>query len=255
MKNQKFNSKFDAKSSNRIEAVNTNGIEAFLELPFFKSSDEDFQEITEGRKISIFSSSKKDKSFKSEDLPETFKNRTFIKNLAAIPYKLEELPGHIVKYDDVKKDFIIVSLSRYVIDNEYPETVVIEDGILYSSKVNAEAYFNGSFLIGGLSVEHNSIMELIIQDVMYSIIPEDLIWKDELKKKVGEIDKNELNKYFFIRGTLLTIINNKKFKSQKFDAKVNTTYVTIDGDVFASNEKFSRERLISIDLVPLNSIL
>lgn len=255
MKNQKFNSTFDAKSSIRIEAVNTNHVEAFLKFPFFKSNGASPQDSDEDGKIKIFGSGKKDKSFKTEDLPETFKNRTFIKNLAAIPYKLEELPGHIVKYDDVKKDFIIVSLSRYVIDNEFPETVVIEDGILYSSKVNAEAHFNGSFLIGGLSVEHNSIMELIIQDVMYSIIPEDLIWKDELKKKVGEIDKNELSKYFFIRGTLLTIINNKKFKSQKFDAKVNTTYVTIDGDVFASNEKFSRERLISIDLVPLKEMI
>lgn len=251
MKKEVFNSNLNFKSNIRIEAVTSNEVKSFLNIPFLKNQN---NKDSLGKE-KIFGTEKKDKQFKPEDLPETFKNRTFIKNLAALPYKLEEIPGHIVKYDDIKKDFVIVSLSRYVLDNEYPETVIIEDGILYSSKINAEAHFNGSFMIGGLSVDHNSIMELIIQDVMYSIVPEDLILKKELKKKAQEIKPAELSKYFFIRSTLLTIINNKKYKSQKFDAKVNTTYVTIDGDVFASNEKFSRERLISIDLVPLAELI
>ncbi len=197
----------------------------------------------------------KPETFKNEELPESFKNRTFIKNLSALTYKLEEIPGHIVKFDDEKKDYKIMSLQRFVKDNQYPEATIIEDGILYSSKINSGASFNGSFLIGGLQVDSKSIMELIIQDVVMSIIPDSMILNKEIEKVAESIPVPEREKFFFIKGTTLTIINNKKFKEQKFEAKINNTYVTAEGKVFASNERFSRERLVSLDLISLNDIL
>ena len=205
--------------------------------------------------IKIFGIGKKPEPFKNEELPESFKNRTFIKNLSALTYKLEEIPGHIVKYDESKKDYKIVSLTRLVKNNQYPEATIIEDGILYSSKINSRASFNGSFLIGGLKVDSKSIMELIIQDIVFSIIPDSLILKKEIKKIAENIAQSKRPNYFFIKGTTLTIINNKKFKEQKFEAKVNNTYVTAEGKVFSSNEKFSRERLVSLDLISLDDIL
>lgn len=205
--------------------------------------------------LRLFGKKKKPEPFKNEELPESFKNRTFIKNLSALTYKLEEIPGHIVKYDADKKDYKIVSLTRLVKDNQYPETTIVEDGMLYSGKINSGASFNGSFLIGGLKVDTKSIMELIIQDVMVSIVPDELMLKEEIKAIADQITAENKAQYYFIKGTTLTLVNNKKFKEQKFEAKVNITYVTAEGKVFASNEKFSRERLVSLDLIPLNDLI
>jgi hypothetical protein len=51
----------------------------------------------------IFGGKKIPEPFINEELPESFTNRTFIKNLSALSYQLEELPGKIVKYDEMKK--------------------------------------------------------------------------------------------------------------------------------------------------------
>lgn len=219
--------------------------------PFVETADK--LSVTE--MVDIFGLGKKPEPFHNEELPEVFQNRTFIKNLSALPYKLEEIPGHIVKYDEQKKDYAIVSLTRFIKDNQYPEVTIIDDGILYSSKINSEAAFNGSFIIGGLKVDRKSIMELIIQDVFFSIVPDKLILKDKVKKVAEKLNEAERKNYYFIKGTTLTIVNNKKYKEQKFDAKINYTFVTAEGKVYGNNEKFSRERLVSLDLVALDDIL
>lgn len=234
-----------------LEVLTSADTKAFIkDNPFVKRTDK----LTAPEIVDIFGIGKKPEPFHNEELPQTFQNRTFIKNLAALPYKLEEIPGHIVKYDDERKDYIIVSLARFVKDNRYPEVTVIEDGILYSSKINSEAGFNGSFMIGGLKVDSKNIMELIIQDVIFSIIPDEFILKDTIEKEASKLSDTERKKYFFIRGTTLTIVNNKKYKEQKFDAKVNLTYVTAEGKVYGNKQKFSRERLVSLDLVSLEDI-
>jgi hypothetical protein len=199
----------------------------------------------------IFGGKKIPEPFINEELPESFTNRTFIKNLSALSYQLEELPGKIVKYDKKQKNYGFVDVNRFVAENQQPKATIIDDGILYSSIINSEASFNGTLLIAGLKVDHKSIMELLIQDVVMAIVPDQHILKEELKLAVSKYPELEREKFFFIKGATLTIINNKKYKEQKFEASVNNTYVTAAGKVFASNEKFSRERLVSLDLISL----
>ena len=213
------------------------------------------EKLTDEEKNKLFGWGKKPEEFKNKELPETYTNRTFIKNLSALTYKLEEIPGYIVKYDAVKKDYKIVSLTRLVKNNQYPETKIIDDGVLYSEKINSGASFNASFLIGGLSVDSKSIMELIIQDAVLSIVPDTLIMVDEIKNIANNLGDEERKNYYFVKGTTLTLVNNKKYKEQKFEAKVNSTYVTAEGKVYSSNENFSRERLISLDLISLDEII
>jgi hypothetical protein len=198
---------------------------------------------------------RKPEEHKNEELPHTYRNRTFIKNLSSLTYKLDEIPGYIVRYDKKLKDYKIVSLVRLVKNNAYPEMKLIDDGIIYSSKINSGANFNATALIGGLSVDSKSIMELIIQDVMLSIVPDTLILKDEIKRIAENIPAADRKDYYYVKGTTLTLVNNKKYKEQKFEAKVNSTYVTASGKVYASNDKFSRERLVSLDLISLDDIL
>jgi hypothetical protein len=244
--------KLNELNAETLDLLSSEDHKAFIENnPFVAQPDA----LSIEESLRLFGKKKKPEPFKNEELPESFKNRTFIKNLSALTYKLEEIPGHIVKYDADKKDYKIVSLTRLVKDNQYPETTIVEDGMLYSGKINSGASFNGSFLIGGLKVDTKSIMELIIQDVMVSIVPDELMLKEEIKAISDQITAENKAQYYFIKGTTLTLVNNKKFKEQKFEAKVNITYVTAEGKVFASNEKFSRERLVSLDLIPLNDLI
>lgn len=204
--------------------------------------------------ISIPGLMKKPEPFIPEELPDSFKARTFI-NLAALSYKLEELPGNIVKYDEEKKEYKIVSLQRFIKSNKLPESNIIDDGLIYSSIINSGVSFNGSILIAGLKVDSKSIMEIIIQDVIMSIVPDAMILSKELEEAAKNIPEAERKNYFFIKGTTLTLVNSKKFKELKFDAKANNTYVTVEGKVFSSNDKFSKERLVSLDLISLDDIL
>ena len=72
--------------------------------PFVETADK----LSVAEMADIFGIGKKPEPFHNEELPEVFQNRTFIKNLSAFPYKLEEIPGHIVKYDEHKKDYIVL---------------------------------------------------------------------------------------------------------------------------------------------------
>jgi len=62
------------------------------------------ERLTEKERNKLFGWGKKLEKFENKQLPETYTNRTFIKNLASLPYKLEEIPEYIVKYDNKLED-------------------------------------------------------------------------------------------------------------------------------------------------------
>ena len=139
---------------------------------------------------------KKPEPFTNEELPTSYKNRKFIKNLAGMTYDIFLIPGNIVKYDTTTKDYEFKTLKGIIKNNISPQINVIDDGILYSSKINSGASFNASALIGGLSVDSKKIMELIIQDAAKSIVPDTLIDVDVLKKIAESIPADQ-RKIFF----------------------------------------------------------
>jgi len=83
-------------------------------------------------------------------------------------------------------------------------------------------------------------MELVIQDVAKSIVPDTLIDVDVLKTFAESIPADQRNNY-------MTFVNNNKYSEINCDAKVNSSYVTAGGKVYATNDKFSRERMVSLD--------
>ena len=142
---------------------------------------------------------KKPQPFTNEDLPATYKSRKFIKNLAGMTYDIFLIPGNIVRYDTTSKDYEFKTLKGIIKNNKSPQISVIDDGILYSSKINSGASFNASALIGGLSVEAKKIMELVIQDAAKSIVPDTLIDVDVLKKIAESIPADQRKNYFYIK--------------------------------------------------------
>jgi len=74
-------------------------------------------------------------------------------NLAGMTYDIFLIPGNIVKYDTTTENYEFRTLKGVIKNNKSPQINVIDDGILYSSKINSGASFNSSVLIGGLSVD------------------------------------------------------------------------------------------------------
>jgi hypothetical protein len=190
-----------------------------------------------------------------EDLPRSYKQRKFINNISGISYDLFMIPGNIVKFNPADTSYEFKTLRAIIRGNKPPVATAINDGLLYSAKINATTSFNGSYLIGGLNVNKDEIMELNIQDAAKSTVPDSLIDVAVIKEVAQSIPPEDRKNYFYIKGVTLTLIDNRKYTESKFDASVNSCFVTAGGKIYSSNEKFQRERTISVFLVSLDNII
>lgn len=201
---------------------------------------------------------KKPEPFSNQELPKSYTDRTFLKGLVNSTYDIFLVPGYIVRLDPTKGEYQRKTLTPLIRNNRMPVSAPIdpESGLVYSNRINKSASFNASAVIGSLSVDNKQMMELIIQDVNSSTVPDSLIDKKIINSIVEkQIPEAERKNYFYVKSATLTLINNKLFKETSFEAKVNSTYVTAGGKVFNSNEKFSRNRIVSVELISLDNLL
>lgn len=191
--------------------------------------------------------------FVNEPLPLVYVQRSYLHNPAALGYDIYRLPGRFVEKNEDGAYELVTILSTL---KSVPPQTILTNEVLYSNKINDGASFNGKALIGGISVEKERMMELIIQDVAKTIVPSDsIINSTELKKKINSIPKERKKNIYFIEGAVLTVVNYRKFNKSKFKAGVNTNWVTAEGQTFNSDESFKKERLVSLDLVKVDKIL
>ena len=98
-------------------------------------------------------------------------------------------------------------------------------------------------------------MQLIIQDVAKSSIPDSF----RNDKKVAEILKKipaaRRKNLFYISGAVLTTVTSKKYDKSSYSSKVNTNWLTAEGSVFMEATKFSKDRLVSLDLIALDTLI
>lgn len=215
----------------------------------------DTMDITPDTMPVVISKNRKPQPFVNEEFPKSYMERTFAKGLAASTYDLFLIPGNIVRYDSVKKEYQRKTLVAFIKNNKQPINETIADGIIYSNKINKEASFNGSFIIGGLSVSNKQILELVVQDVTKSHVPDSLIDQKAIEKAIKTIPEKDRANYYYVKNATLTLINYKKFRETKIDTKINTTYVTAEGGVYNSDDKFSKERIVSLELVSLSGLI
>ncbi len=199
---------------------------------------------------------KKPESFINEELPKSYTDRSFFTKLSASTYNLASVPGYIVKFDTSKKVYERKTLKPLIKNNKVPISDAINDGILYSNKINKNASFNASAIIGGLKVENKQMMELVVQDIVISYVPDSLVDCAAIKQIVeNQIPVDQRKFYFYVKNSTLTIINNRVLKETSFNVNVNSTYVTAEGKIYNSNDKFSRERMVSVELISLDNLI
>ena len=190
-----------------------------------------------------------------EDLPRSYKKRDFMANMSDASYDIFTIPGNIVKFNPKDSTYELKTLKAIIKGNKPPLATAVTDGILYSAKINSNCSFNGTYLIGGLNVSKNEIMELNIQDAVKSMVPDSLVDVEAIKRVADALPPEERKYYFYVKGVILTLIDNRKYGEAKFDASINSCFVTAGGKTYSSSEKFQRERIISILKIPLDNML
>jgi|SRR5581483_2813491 len=190
-----------------------------------------------------------------EELPRTYKARKFMNDLSGFSYDLFMIPGNIVTFNPKDTTYQMRTLRAITKSNKPPVVTSINDGMLYSAKINSTTSFNGSYLIGGLNVNHDEIMELNIQDVAISTVPDSLIDIDAIKSAIADIPADEKKNLYYIKSATLTVLDSRKYSEGKFDASINSCFITSGGKTYSSNEKFRRDKTVSIYIVPLDHII
>jgi hypothetical protein len=78
---------------------------------------------------------------------------------------------------------------------------------------------------------------------------------DAIKSAIAQIPDDEKKNTFFIKAATLTLLDSRKYTEAKFDASINSCFVTAGGKTYSSNEKFRRDKTVSMWIIPLDRIL
>jgi hypothetical protein len=219
---------------------------------YFNQSEKQFTYNKENDEFE-FATRERVQPFVNEALPLQYVQRSFLKNPAALSYDIYRLPGRFVEKNDSGTYELVTIVSTL---KKTPEQIKMDNEILYCNKINNAAAFNGKALIGGVSVENERMMELIIQDIAKAVLSADSLLNDEkFKRTLKAIPPDRRKNIYFIEGAVLTVVNYRKFNKTKFKASLNTSWVTAEGNAFSSDESFRKERLVGLDLVKIDKLI
>lgn len=192
----------------------------------------------------------------NEELPETFKDRQFMKNAVIAQRNISNVVGFIVRYDNLKKDYFKCTLRPVILGDSLLQVQEPIDKVNYYSYIGAGGKLSGGFAsVGTLNVETDNVVEVRLEDIAQCEVPSNR--KDDalLQSYINSISQEKLSDYYFVEGAVLTNFTHKKFSKTKFDAKVNMSWVSIDGSAYGTNDKLSTERLVSLQLISLKDLL
>ncbi|MGZ3753231.1 MAG: hypothetical protein ACXVAU_18245 [Mucilaginibacter sp.] len=196
---------------------------------------------------------KKQVAVDSNDLPPSYKKRKFFQGAPLT--NPSALPGNLVKYSPKDSTYEIKTLRPIIKPSTQSLTNMIEDGMLYSGKVTQKTGFNGSYLIEGLQAGPNEVMELSIRDYARFFVPDSVIDIETIKTVAQSIPQDERKNYYYVKSITLSQIDYQKFTLSKFDVTKNASYITIGGKVYSTTGKPLGERIITMFIVPLETLM
>ncbi|MGZ4000435.1 MAG: hypothetical protein ACXVIY_07395 [Mucilaginibacter sp.] len=190
----------------------------------------------------------------TEALPRSYKNRKFLNDVSGISFDCSKIPGNIVSFNSKDSSYQFRTMKGIVKGDKPASSSVINDGSLYKAIITSKTSFNGSYLIGGLSVGPNEVMELSIRDEVVYTVPDSLVDVDAIKSATKDIPADDRKNLYYIKAATLTSITSKKYTLAKFNPAVNAFYLTLDGKVYSTKEKPVADRLVSMWLVPIQRL-
>ncbi len=187
----------------------------------------------------------------NQDLPNNYKQRTFIKGLAGFVNNIDQLVGTLVMIDGEKTSV----LTRYVRQEMPPVVTSSTSDIIYNCKVSNTFKANGSYSIASTKVMDNTISELVITDIGVAFLPEDYIPYIELCRASRNVNAEIKKKMFYIRSAKLTTVYTRIYKKVDGATDLNGMVFCVKGELFGSTEQFKVDYIVSVDVVSLENLL
>ncbi len=185
------------------------------------------------------------------DLPNSYKQRTFVKGLAGFANKIDQLVGAMVMLEDNKTSV----LTRFVRQDKPPVVTTSSSDVIYTAKIDSKFKFNGNYSIASTKVEKDNICELVITDVGYAFLPEDYIPYIEICRAAINVSPETRKKTYYIRSAKLTTVYTRIYQKISGDTEVGGVVFSVAGEVFSSSDQFKVDYVVSVDLVSLEKLL
>lgn len=185
------------------------------------------------------------------DLPDSYKQRTFIKGLAGFVHKIDQLAGTMILIDGNKTTV----LTRFVRQDKPPVVTTSTSDVIYSAKIDSKFRFNGAYSIASTKVEKDNIYEIILTDVGYAFLPEDYIPYLEICRAATNVAPDTRQKTYYIRSAKLTTVYTRAYQKVTGNSEVSGVVFSVGGEVYSSSDQFKIDYIVSVDLVSLEKLL
>lgn len=185
------------------------------------------------------------------DLPESYKQRTFIKGLSGFVNKIDQLVGAMILVDGNKTSV----LTRFVRLDKPPVVTTATSDVIYSSKIDSKFKFNGSYSIASTKIEKDNICEIILTDISYAFLPEDYIPYLEICRAATNVAPETRQKTYYVRSAKLTTVYTRAFQKVQGNADVSGVVFSVGGEVYNTTDQFKLDYVVSVDLVSLEKLL
>lgn len=185
------------------------------------------------------------------DLPESYKQRTFIKGLSGFVNKIDQLVGAMILVDGNKTTV----MTRFVRHDKPPVVTTSTSDVIYSSKIDSKFKFNGAYSIASTKVEKDHICEIILTDVGFAFLPEDYIPYLEICRAATNVAPETRKKTFYVRSAKLTTVYTRAFQKVQGNTEVNGVVFSVGGEVYSTTDQFKLDYVVSVDLVSLERLL
>lgn len=185
------------------------------------------------------------------DLPESYKNRTFIKGLAGFVNNIDQLVGAMIIIDGNKTSVI----TRFVKSGKPPVVTSTTSDVIFNAKIDAKFKQNGSYSIASTKIEKDAVYEVVITDIGVAFLPEDYIPYLDICAASQNVSPDIRRKMFYVRSAKLTSVYTRAFKKVDASAAVSGIAFSTGGEVFSSTDQFRLDYIVSVDLVNLDKLL
>lgn len=180
-----------------------------------------------------------------------YANRPFFNGVSS-KYFINQIPGHIFK-DNHDGTYKKISLKRFVKQNEEPKIKYV-DKTYYSDRVTKQKQLNMSAKILGVSIDKESIIELVLKDEQAAYLEDTTINDALIKSLINTIDPNTLKDYYFVQGATISSVTHRIYTKQSFKGRVDYAWLTANGSTYGSRDNIKARLDVSLELTGLKDL-
>ncbi|WP_339744510.1 hypothetical protein [uncultured Rubinisphaera sp.] len=188
----------------------------------------------------------------NKDLPKDYTKRVLWSQTDAFKYDISQLAGHVIVGD--KKTGEFRRGGRYLKPGYEPTVSIIDDGVIYNSKVDKTASSKSNYLEFAAGLDAKQTAEVTIADSSTVLIPWKQVPMDELVQE-NERQLEEGEERYYIQGVVLASVTIRNYRELAADASIIAGEAFgANGKIFTSTSEVSKDYQISLTLVSLREL-